>query len=170
MSANRGMGKSVSREGTEGHCGENTQSTFSTSGTVELPFMDHLRNQDLVTDGYEVLRGACKILGLKQLAFSLGRDADYGDRIGDGLNRRTDRYAHFDWIVPVLRHPVAGPPLLAFFCKVAGYHLPQPRAPLTPQERLTALIKKCESNGEAGAAILKSAAGDLDLDEASFKR
>ncbi len=169
MSSNR-MPTFVPRDGTEGHCGENTQSPFSESGQLEAPFMNYMRNEELIADGYEVVRGGAKLITNKILATALGRDPRYADRIGDGLNRVAERFIHFDWIIPILRHPVAGPPLLGFFCKIAGYHMPQPRMPVTDAERLKKLIRKCEENGVAGAAILNDAAKDMDLDVGTFKR
>lgn len=164
------MGTRVPKAATAGHCGENLQLTYSDSGRAEPPHENHRRNQELIAEGYEVLRGAGKIATLKQLAAWLGRDVDYADRIGDALNRREERYAHFDWLIPLLRHPAAGPALLQFFCRIAGYEMPMQRRPQTAEERLRRLVRRCEAAGSAGRVLLEEAADDCDLDVETFRR
>jgi hypothetical protein len=158
----------VADRGTEGHCGKNSQP----ASDDDAPHNNSAENQELIADGYEVVRAAVKLFGpQKKLAFALGKDPRYGDRIGEGINREGDHYTYLDWLVPLLRNPRSSEALLQYLCRIAGREMPAPRkTPTKPETDARRARKVREKYGQLLLDIDREIADEDGISVADLPR
>ena len=144
---------------------------------LDLPERDLLGNLDIqgnldtIAETYDVLRKAVSVFGKRLLlAMALGESIEYEPHLANGLNRKNDRHAFVDWLIPLLKHPEAGSLLIEWFCVVAGYDKPTRRRPPSEAQRYKALLHRVLASGEAGEELLRRTASDLGVDVGSLKR
>jgi hypothetical protein len=135
-----------------------------------LGAIDVQANLDTISETYEVIRKAVGLFGKRSvLAMALGEALDYEAHIANGLNRRNDRHAFIDWLIPLLKHPSAGALIVEWICAVAGYDRPLRRRPPSDAQKYRALLQRVIASGEAGEDLLRRAATDLGVDVGSLK-
>jgi hypothetical protein len=151
--------------------GKQRQEDCHLPAQTALDLVDPQDNLDKISETYEVMRKAVALLGgRKILALELGKEIDYEAKLANGLNRRDDRHAFVDWLVPLMKHPEASGLLLGWFCAIAGYEMPKRRPIASPGEKLDAVLRVLQESGVVGDDVVKRAAQQLGVDVASFKR
>jgi hypothetical protein len=151
--------------------GKHRQEDCHLPAQTRLALIDPQESLDKIADTYDVLRKAVGVYGgRKLLALELGREVDYEAKIANGLNRRDDRHAFVDWLVPLLKHPEAGALLIEWFCALSGFERPKRRPIASDGELLGSLMRVLVESGPLGDDVVKRAAARLGVDVASFKK